>query len=95
MEKLSEDRFLELMSIPYIKHLVEYQFVRIRNDIEYKTLYPFYSLLIMFSIYSIFLVNYEDNSLGLEHLTLVWQIFYEILVILILANIFYFDYKIK
>ena len=62
MEKLSDAKYLPIMDIPFIQYLVTYQWMNVKGDITKKLLWPFYALLALFSIYTLFFLDYTDSK---------------------------------
>ena len=60
MKLLSDKKFLSLMDIPFIKYFVMYQWLNVKKKIQRKLLFPFLSLLLLFTVYAIYFVNYSS-----------------------------------
>lgn len=50
------------MDNPFISYLVMFQWNKVKNEIKYRLLYPFFALLILFTIYSVYFVDYKAES---------------------------------
>ncbi len=50
--------------------------------IEWKSLYPFYALLTLFTIYSLQMVEYRDTKGSLDDAGFIWVLYYLLLIIL-------------
>lgn len=90
MKELSDPKFLNIMTIPFIKYLVQLQWDSVKNDIKVKTLYPFYCLLGLFSVFCISFVNFEDTEEAFAHLNGFQMFLYSVLFILLSLNLAYF-----
>lgn len=60
MLALSDKKFLKLMDIPFIKFLVMFQWKAVKGKIKTRLLYPFFALLSVFTVYSIYFVDYAE-----------------------------------
>ena len=78
----SDDKFISVMTIPYINHLVQFQWDQVRNRIEWKSLYPFYAILFLYSIYSLWLVEYRDSKESLSDAGFFEMLNYAVVIIL-------------
>jgi hypothetical protein len=61
LELLSDIKYLGVLNIPFIDYLVKLQWKTVQNAIKLKTLYPFFGLLIFFTIYTMWFVSYVDD----------------------------------
>ena len=100
MEKLTDNKYLQLMNIPIIKYLVMFQYRKVENEIQKRLLYPFFALLILFSIYSVYFVTYSDDDplpvQGPTNMDAIWFGFKKFFnwtnIFLLLATLAYFLY---
>ena len=81
-----------MMSIPFIQYIVLHQWNKIKNSIVTKTLYPFFTLLALFTLFS---VGFADYSVGVKgfverDIGIVQSLAYEICSIFLLINLTYF-----
>lgn len=61
MSMLSDKKYIDIMSIPFIQYLVMYQWQNTRSSIEWKLLYPFVALLGLFTVWS-FQINFKPED---------------------------------
>lgn len=89
MSTLSDIKYIDMMSIPFISYLVNYQWVSVQDSIKIQTLYPFYSLLALFTLFT-FTVDLEEYSVKFSNWH--WTSYPGYMVIngLLLTNILYF-----
>jgi Ion transport protein len=89
MKTLSDIKFLPIMNIPFIKYLVNYQWTTVQENIKVQTLYPFYTLLALFTMFS-FQIDFEEDIIKFKDWA--WYSYpgYMALCGLLLTNILYF-----
>lgn len=89
MSVLSDAKFTDMMSIPFINYLVNYQWTSVQDSIKKQTLYPFYSLLGLFTVFT-FHVDFEEEVIKFKD----WEWYsypgYMIINGLLMTNILYF-----
>jgi hypothetical protein len=89
MSVLSDAKYLDMMNIPFISYLVNYQWVSVQDNIKLQTLYPFYTLLGLFTIFT-FSVDLEEYAVKFNDWN--WYSYPGYMVIngLLMTNILYF-----
>ena len=89
----SDDKFISVMTLPYINYLVQFQWDQVRDKIEWKSLYPFYALLGLYTVYSLWMVEYRDSRESLKDTGFIGVTFYLVLIFLQALIIVYFLYR--
>ena len=89
----SDDKFISVMTLPYINYLVQFQWDQVRDKIEWKSLYPFYALLALYTVYSLWMVEYRDSRESLKDTGFIGVTFYLVLIFLQALIIVYFLYR--
>jgi hypothetical protein len=62
METLSDNKYLPIMSIPFIQYLVLFQWKKVKEKVKTRLLYPFFILLFFFSIYTVNTLKYHAEA---------------------------------
>jgi len=89
----SDDKYISVMALPYINYLVEFQWNQVRDKIEWKSLYPFYALLGLYSVYSLWMVEYRDSRESLKDTGILGITFYLVLIFMQALIIIYFLFR--
>ena len=89
----SDDKFISVMTLPYINYLVQFRWDQVRDKIEWKSLYPFYALLALYTVYSLWMVEYRDYRESLKDSGFIGVTFYLVLILLQALIIVYFLYR--